>query len=153
MEARDRTTLGIALAVAVVAMIGSAYQWVAALLLLGFAFFLIVWGRAPRSTESFVGRLPCGSYWLKCLEQLDFIISPRDRAFEQHVRSIIVGYDDDHRKSLRALWITRSSSGAPHEHLSQFSAAGFIEYPKDGPGWIRPDLRYVVRRTLDELGA
>jgi len=152
MATRDRTTLGIALVVAAVAVIGRAYPWIAVPLGL-FAVFLIVWGREGRRTEAFIGRVPGGSYMLKGLEQLDLILSPRDREYERHIRTVIGGYDVDQRKSLRDLWRTRSSSRTPSEHLNRFVADGFIEYPKDGPGWIKPDLRDIVARALDELGA
>lgn len=151
MAQKARITLGIALFVAVAAMIGRAYLWIAIPLTL-FAVFLILWGRESKKVEAAIGQMPGGRYALVILEQLDLLLSPRDREYEQHVRSIIISYDRDQQKSLRDLWRTRSSSGTSGEHLNRFVADGFIEYPKDGPGWIKPDLREVVGRTLDEVG-
>jgi hypothetical protein len=57
---------------------GREFPWIAIPLEL-FAIFLIIWGREGRRTEAFIGRLPAGGYMLKVLEQLDLILSPRDR--------------------------------------------------------------------------
>ena len=74
MANRKKTiTLGIALAVAVLATVASA-TWVAVLLFV-LAAFLIAWGMEPKRTEAFIGRLPFGNYLLKALAQLDSIIS------------------------------------------------------------------------------
>jgi hypothetical protein len=149
MAGRDRITLGLGLIVAVLAMAAREYVWLQ-IPLAAFAVFLIVWGREGKRTEAFVSRLPGGSYALKTLEQLDLVLSPRDREYEQHRKNIIIGYDDDQRKALRELWRTRNTSHNPH--LDRFVKDGWIEYPKDGPGWIKPELMAVVGRTLDERG-
>ena len=74
MPVRKRTiTLGIALAVAILAAIVSA-AWIS-VLLLALAAFLIAWALDTKRTEAFVGRLPYGSYFLKALAKLDSIIS------------------------------------------------------------------------------
>jgi len=74
MASRKRTiTLGIALAVAILATIVSA-AWIAVLLFL-LAAFLIAWALDPKRTETFVGRLPYSSYLLKALAKLDSILS------------------------------------------------------------------------------
>jgi hypothetical protein len=66
-------TLGIALAVALLAAFTPG--WIAVLLFL-LAAFLIAWGIQPTRTEEFVGRrLPYGNYVLKALSKLDGIIS------------------------------------------------------------------------------
>jgi hypothetical protein len=64
-------------------------------------------GRAERRTEAFIGGLPGGSYALKALNQLDLIINPRDQEHDKHIRTIIVGYDDDLNRDLSgrtAIW-------------------------------------------------
>jgi len=66
-------TLGIALAVAILASLVSA-AWIAVLLFL-LAAFLIAWALATKRTEAFVGHLPYGSYLLKALAKFDSIIS------------------------------------------------------------------------------
>jgi len=150
MAETDKTRLGIGLVVAVFAVIGREYPWIAAPLTL-FAVFLIVWGREGKRTETFIGSLPGGRYILKSLDQLDLILSPRDQEYDQHIRTAIVAYDDELRTALRTVFRTRNSSTILAQHLDRFVADGLIEYPKDGPGWIKPDLRRVVGRTLDEL--
>lgn len=57
MASNDRTKLGIAMGVAVLAGLTSVLFSV---LLLALAGFLVVWGREPRRTEEFVGGLPFG---------------------------------------------------------------------------------------------
>ena len=85
---RDRTTLGIALLVAVAAVIGKAYPLIS-IPLTALAIFFIAWGRDQRRVEAFVGRLVAGSYLLKCLHQLDLIISPRDDKSKQQKNEFI----------------------------------------------------------------
>jgi hypothetical protein len=136
----------------VVAAMSREFLWITLPLTL-FAIFLFVWGREERRTENVISRMPVvGKYMLKALEQIDSIISPRDQEYERHVAIVIDGYDHDLRKSLRELWRTRNSSRILANHLSQFVADGLIEFPKNGPGWIKADLRRVVGRTLDKLG-
>jgi hypothetical protein len=73
MAGRKQTiTLGIALAVAILAAV--AIVWIAVPLFV-LAVFLFVWGLEPKRTEEFVGRLPSGNYLLKALAKLDSIIS------------------------------------------------------------------------------
>ena len=73
MASRKQTiTLGIALALAVLATL--AVVWIA-LPLLVLAGLLFAWGLEPKRTEEFVGRLPSGNYLLKALAKLDSIIS------------------------------------------------------------------------------
>jgi hypothetical protein len=73
MAGRKQTiTLGIAIAVAILAMVGP--PWIAFPLLL-IAGLLLVWRLDPKRTEEFVGRLPYGSYVVKALSKLDGIIS------------------------------------------------------------------------------
>jgi Mn2+/Fe2+ NRAMP family transporter len=67
MALNNRTTFGIALAIAVLA--GLTSVWLAVLVLV-LAVFLIAWGQAPERTEAFVERLPGGNYLLKALDKL-----------------------------------------------------------------------------------
>lgn len=150
MAGRARITLGIAVGIAVLAMMAREHVLLQLLLAI-FAVFLILWGRAERRMEAFIGGLRGGSYALKVLNQLDLIISPRDQEYDKYIKAIIIGYDDDLKASLRTLFITRNSSRISANHLSRFIADGFMEFPKDGPGSIKEELRVIVRRTLDEL--
>ena len=73
MAGRKQTiTLGIALAVAVLAAL--AVVWIAVPLLV-LAGLLFAWGLEPKRTEAFVGRLPSGNYVLQGLAKLDSMIS------------------------------------------------------------------------------
>jgi hypothetical protein len=78
MANRKKTiTLGIALAVAVLATVASA-GWITVLLFV-LAAFLMAWGMQPKRTEAFVGRLPWGNYLLKALAKFDLMLSGRRR--------------------------------------------------------------------------
>ena len=70
---RKTITLGIALAVAVLATVAST-AWVTVPLFV-LAAFLMAWGMQPKLTEAFVGRLPWGNYLLKALAKLDLMLS------------------------------------------------------------------------------
>ena len=105
-----------------------------------------------RRTETAIGGLPGGSYILMILEQLDLIIYPRDRNYENHVASVVQNYDPAILKSLRELWITRNSSLTTSQHLSLFTTDGLIEYPHNGPGAIKSELRSTIKHVLDDLG-
>jgi hypothetical protein len=73
MAGRKQTiTLGVAVAVGVLAAF--AIVWIAVPLLV-LAVFLFAWGLEPKRTEEFVGRMPYGNYPLKALAKLDEIIS------------------------------------------------------------------------------
>jgi hypothetical protein len=73
MAGRKQTiTLGVALAVAILAAV--AVVWIAVPLFV-LAVFLFAWGLEPKRTEAFIGRLPSGNYLLKALAKLDLIIS------------------------------------------------------------------------------
>ena len=69
---KQKITLGIALAVAVLAAV--AVVWIAVPLLV-IAGLLFAWGLEPKRTEAFVGRLPSGNYLLIAFAKLDLIIS------------------------------------------------------------------------------
>ena len=71
---KQTITLGIALAVAVLAAL--AVVWIAVPLLV-VAGLLFAWGLEPKRTEAFVGRLPSGNYLLKGLAKLDLMLSDR----------------------------------------------------------------------------
>jgi hypothetical protein len=70
---KQKITLGIALAVAILAALVAV--WIAVPLLL-IAVLLFAWGLEPKRTEAFVGRLPyIGNYILKALAELDSSLS------------------------------------------------------------------------------
>jgi len=68
MAGRKQTiTLGIALAVAILAAV--AIVWIAVPLFV-LAVFLFAWGLEQKRTEAFVGRLPSGNYLLNALAKI-----------------------------------------------------------------------------------
>jgi len=75
MALSNRTKLGIALAVTVIASLASVLL---AVLLWALAAFLIAWGQQPKRTEEIVEGLPFGDRLLKALAQLDLILSSRE---------------------------------------------------------------------------
>ena len=147
---RDRTTLGIALAVAVVAIIGRDFPLIAVPLAL-LAILLVVWGRESQGTERFIGSLPGGRYLLKGLHQLDLVLSPRDQEFEQHLRRTIAAYPVVVRASLAKLKKTRNARSIDDAHWRQFDQDGLVDHPHSGPGPIKDNLRDIIGRILDEL--
>lgn len=72
MASRQTITLGIALAVAFLAIISRLWL---AVPLFAIAVLLFWWALEPKRTEEFIGRLPYGSYPLKALAKLETIIS------------------------------------------------------------------------------
>ena len=73
MANRKKTiTLGIAIASAVLAIFVPILM---ALPLFVVAALLIAWALQPKSTESFIGRLPYGNYVLRALAKLDSMLS------------------------------------------------------------------------------
>jgi hypothetical protein len=74
---RETITVGIALAVAVLAAVAGSFVWIAVPLLV-IAVLLFAWGLEPERTEAFVGRLPYGNYPLKALAKLDLMLPDRE---------------------------------------------------------------------------
>lgn len=75
MAGRKQTiTVGIALAVAVLAAAIGSYFWLAVPLLV-IAALLFAWALEAKRTEEFVGRLPYGNHVLKALAKFDSMIS------------------------------------------------------------------------------
>jgi hypothetical protein len=74
MSGRKKTfTLGIALAIAVLAaFVGSFMLLTVPLLVISALIF--AWGLEPKRTEEFAGRVPYGSYVLKALSKLDSML-------------------------------------------------------------------------------
>jgi hypothetical protein len=98
MERRARIALGFGLALAALAAMARDFPLVE-ILLVFLAIFFVVWGRASRGTEALISQLPGGKYVLKALEQIDLILSPRDREHDQHIRETIIAYSPELRAS------------------------------------------------------
>ena len=73
---REKITMGIAVAVAVLAAVVGAFVWIT-LPLLVLAALLFAWALEPERTEAFVGRLPYSNYLLKALAKLDLVLPGR----------------------------------------------------------------------------
>ena len=74
---REKITMGIALAVAVLAAVVGAFVWIT-LPLLVLAVLLFAWALEPKRTEAFVGRLPYSNYLLKAFAKLDLVLPGRE---------------------------------------------------------------------------
>jgi hypothetical protein len=73
---RETISMGISLAVAVLAAVMGAFVWIA-LPLLVLAVRLFAWALEPKRTEAFVGRLPYSNYLLKAFAKLDLVLPGR----------------------------------------------------------------------------
>ena len=71
-DKKQKITLGIALAAAVLAAVASV--WIAVPLLV-IVVLLFAWGLEPKRTEEFIGRVRYGNYVVMALAKLDSIIS------------------------------------------------------------------------------
>ena len=74
---RETISMGISLAVAVLAAVVGAFVWIA-LPLLVLAVLLFAWALEPKRTEAFVERLPYSNYLLKALAKLDLVLPGRE---------------------------------------------------------------------------
>ena len=87
---REMISMGICLAVAVLAAVMGAFVWIS-LPLLVLAVLLFGWALEPKRTEAFVGRLPYSNYLLKALVKLDLVLpgraSPNDAIPSTSARS------------------------------------------------------------------
>jgi hypothetical protein len=154
MSGRDRITLGLALIVAAVALIGQVYPWIAWPLIL-FALFLLAWGRAPGSVESYVAQLPGGHYILRWLRGLDAIITPRDPEAERitEKRRELVRRAFEQLTPAEIHWLHRMSIGGrpvgmPGEVGNSIGNRGLLEYDFTGIVGIRADLKPFVDEKL-----
>src|SRR6516162_8535524 len=146
---RARITLGLALLVPVLVMLAREIYWLVVPLTL-FGMFLIVWGRAPSETERLVSQLPGGKHLLKGLNQLDMILTPRDRDVEQHLREVIRRYDTRRRQALKTLLITQNA-GLVGSDWIVFNQDALALHPHSGPGPIKDEFREPIKRILKEL--
>jgi hypothetical protein len=146
---RARITLGLALLVPVLVMLAREIYWLVVPLTL-FGMFLIVWGRAPSETERLVSQLPGGKHLLKGLNQLDMILTPRDRDVEQHLREVIGRYDTRRRQALKTLLITQNA-GLVGSDWIVFNQDALVLHPHSGPGPIKDEFRESIKRILKEL--
>ena len=74
---RETISMGISLAVAVLAAVMGAFVWIAMPLFM-LAVLLFAWALEPKRTEAFVGRLPYSNYLLKALAKLDLVLPGRE---------------------------------------------------------------------------
>lgn len=150
MAKKARITLGLALIVAALAMIGSAAKWISVPLLL-FAIFLVVWGRSERATEEFIKKIPWGDHVSKWLRELDLILTPRDLKYEAHIEAVIRGYDPLLQKILLTLSVTRDPKSIMDQEWQRFRRDGIVDQSFAGPEGIKPELRDLVQRVLADL--
>jgi hypothetical protein len=82
---REKISIGISLAVAVLAAVMGAFVWIA-LPLLVLAVLLFAWALEHMRTAAFVGRLPYSNYVLKALAKLDLVL-PGRKLIRSHRRA------------------------------------------------------------------
>src|SRR5262245_47994730 len=86
-------------------------------------------GERQSATEAFVKNIPLiGPRLLKTLGQMDALLVPQDRDYNEYIRRIIDGYDYRTRQELRILYRTRNTNQVGN-FLHIFVADGFVEYP------------------------
>jgi membrane-associated protease RseP (regulator of RpoE activity) len=144
--------MGLTLAIAVFAVMARDYLW-AEVVLGSLAIFFITWGMNSRGTEMFIGGLPLGKYMLKLLEQIDSVLSPHDHEYERHIRGVIIGYDNNLQKALRRLLKTRNPYDLTSQEWEQFFRDCLVDSPFNNRGGVKAELRDIVGRVLDEIGA
>jgi hypothetical protein len=148
---RAKIALGNTLVIAVLVVMARDFHFIEiAIVLVG--LFFIVWGRDSHGTEAFIGRLRGGKYVLKFLDQIDLILSPRDREYDQHIRGVILGYDNNLQKALRRLLKTRNPMDLTGQEWEQIHRDRLVDSPSNNRGPVKAELRYIVNRVLDELG-
>lgn len=150
MATKDRITLALALAVAALAIIGSAATWIVIPIIL-LAAFLFFWARQPTKTENFIRRMPYGDYLRKALHEFDLILSPRDLDQEQHFRNVIAAYHPLMRQNLRRLIITDNYQSVLPGEWQQFFNDRLVDHPHSGPGGVRLEMRELLKRLLVEF--
>jgi hypothetical protein len=148
--ARARITIGIALLLAVAAMIIREIHWLAVVLVF-FGLLLVAWGRLPKETETTISQLPGGKIILKGLDQVDMILVPRDNELEKYLRETIERYDDRLRAALRVLLNTRNPYRVGTEWQT-FKNDGLVVGEFSGPGPIKEEFRDSIKRILRDLG-
>ncbi len=170
MALSGRTKLGITIAVGVIAGLVSISF---AVLLLVLAAFLVAWGQLPERTETFVKGLPGGNSLQKALARIDSILGPRalvqgDTApkdlheefaledeqnlmQEEYFRDILRGYSPTTRRNLRRLRMSGDPNNVLAEEWVQYLRDGLVETTHSGRGGVRPELRALIGRLLDEF--
>lgn len=170
MALSGRTKLGITIAVGVIAGLVSISF---AVLLLVLAAFLMAWGQMPERTETFVKSLPGGNYLQRALARIDLVLGPRamvqgDKApkdlheefdlddeqnlmQEEYFRDILRGYSPTARRNLRQLRTSGDPKDVLAEEWVQYLRDGLVETTHSGRGGVRPELRALIGRLLDEF--
>jgi len=112
---REMISMGISLAVAVLAAVMGAFVCIS-LPLLVLAVLLFAWALEPKRTEAFVGRLPYSNYLLKALVKLDLVLpgraSPNDAIPSTSARSFQGEIADANAGELGHAGHSREVSGA-----------------------------------------
>ena len=138
MATRKQTiTLGIALAIAIIAMF---VPILIAVPLFVLAALLIAWGLQPKRTEESIGRLPYGSsYILKALAKLDSMLSKLDRVTEEQLdeqKNVVAPDDQDQTPQSAVMQPTAPAIPEPGEleiEPPNLQPTPPIELPPDSP--------------------
>jgi hypothetical protein len=138
MATRKQTiTLGIALAIAIIAMF---VPILIAVPLFVLAALLIAWGLQPKRTEESIGRLPYGSsYILKALAKLDSMLSKLDRVTVEQLdeqKNVVAPDDQDQTPQFAVMQPTAAAIPEPGEleiEPPNLQPTPPIELPPDSP--------------------
>ena len=121
---REMISMGISLAVAVLAAVMGAFVCIS-LPLLALAVLLFAWALEPKRTEAFVGRLPYSNYLLKALVKLDLVLpgraSPNDAIPSRDANAGELGHAGHSREASGAF----SACTAYLRILSRIGASAF----------------------------
>ena len=120
---REMISMGISLAVAVLAAVMGAFVCIS-LPLLVLAVLLFAWALEPKRTEAFVGRLPYSNYLLKALVKLDLVLpgraSPNDAIPSTSARSFQGEIADANAGELGHAGHSREASGTFSEACTAY---------------------------------
>jgi hypothetical protein len=81
------------------------------------------------------------------------VLNAGDLEYEQNIRGIIIGYGNDLQKALRRLLKTRNANNLTSQEWERFFKDCLIDSPSNNRGPVKAELRGIVGRVLDELGA
>src|ERR1700720_1489978 len=154
---REMISMGISLAVAVLAAVMGAFVCIS-LPLLVLAVLLFAWALEPKRTEAFVGRLPYSNYLLKALVKLDLVLpgraSPNDAIPSTSARSFQGEIADANAGELGHAGHSREASGTFSEactaYLRILSRIGAIAFGHLRRAALRSIRSHCIsaRRTL-----
>jgi hypothetical protein len=111
------------------------------------------WAFAPMLAWIFVAYVRRWLAYRGVENKLAEVLNAGDLEYEQHIRGIIIGYGNDLQKALRRLLKTRNANNLTSQEWERFFKDCLIDSPSNNRGPVKAELRGIVGRVLDELGA